>query len=47
MKENGKLFEKSIAKVGYKTAEKSANSVCAWFFHQPETPEKLKKLRKF
>lgn len=30
-----------------KTAVKNANSVCDWWFYQPEQPKSVKKLRKF
>lgn len=30
-----------------KAAVKNANSVCGWWFYQPEQPMSVKKLRKF
>lgn len=38
---------KVIAGMAYKTSKRSANSLCSYFFNQPELPEKVKKLRKF
>ena len=45
MKKN--KIEKIVANVAYETSKKSANSMCAFFFHQPKLPTEVKKLRKF
>lgn len=45
MKKN--RVEKIVANVAYETSKKSANSMCAFFFHQPKLPAEVKKLRKF
>lgn len=47
MQKSSKLLEKTIAKVAYATAKKSANSACQYFFGQSKLPEKVKELRKF
>lgn len=45
MKKEKNMFDKFVADVAYTTARKNVNGVCAWFFHQPELPGKLKKLK--
>ncbi|MDE7432509.1 MAG: cyclic lactone autoinducer peptide [Lachnospiraceae bacterium] len=47
MKKRVTIVDKAVANLAYKAAKRSANSNCAWIFHQPKTPETLKKLRKF
>lgn len=44
---SNKTVEKVVANMAYKTSKRSANSLCSYFFNQPELPEKVKKLRKF
>lgn len=46
MKEKN-IVEKVIVKVAYESAKSNVNSTCAWFFHQPRVPEKLKRLKKY
>ena len=52
-KEEEKMMKKTdvvdqmIKKAAYHTAKKSANQICAFFFHQPKLPEAVRKLRKF
>ena len=45
MKKEKNKFNKFVADVAYTTARKNVNGVCAWFFHQPELPGELKKLK--
>lgn len=40
------LMDKTVKKVTEKNIEKSANSYCQWFFHQPKAPANLKKFSK-
>lgn len=40
------MVSELIKKTSYKVAEKSANQVCPFIFHQPKLPEAVKKLRK-
>lgn len=41
------IVNKMVKKAAYSAAEKSANRVCAYFFHQPKLPKAVQKLRKF
>lgn len=40
------LVSKSIKKVTEKNLERSANSYCNFFFHEPKAPANLKKFSK-
>lgn len=37
---------KALASISLKLGKLSASSACAYIFHQPKIPEKLKKLNK-
>lgn len=40
------LVNKSIKKVTEKNIERSANSLCFFFYHEPKAPANLKKFSK-
>ena len=47
MKKSVKNFAKNlVVSAAYKTAEKNANSTCAFLHGQPKVPESVKKLTK-
>ena len=41
------LISKGVALCSFVFALFNANSACAFIYHQPELPDKVKKLRKF
>ena len=40
------LVSKGVKKLAEKNIEKSANSLCFFFFHEPKAPANLKKFSK-
>ncbi len=46
MKKFKNTIMKTISKIVFKEAEKSANSTCPSFNYQPKAPKELKNLRK-
>ncbi|MBE5936797.1 MAG: cyclic lactone autoinducer peptide [Lachnospiraceae bacterium] len=46
MRKGTDKISKTVIRVAYLTSKQSANSVCGFFFYQPQLPEKVKKLRK-
>ena len=45
MKKEKNKFDKFVANVAFSVAKDNVNKSCAWFFHQPELPGELKKLK--
>lgn len=45
MSQEKKVFDKIIAKAAYEAAKKNVNSICYYWFYQPEVPNAVKKLK--